>query len=149
MEMNKILFVLLLMLPFVVGTTQDVKFAVRGSFGHPVTKEALTQVGALGDIVAYYPRQWITNYVSTEIQATSKGSTIIATSKSEMLTDAQKDLLIGADLGTNIVIKVNYNYANSTTGQLDLRTMQYTATVVPEIQAEYIGGYEQMTQYFL
>ena len=52
-----------------------------------------------------------------------------------------------ADLGTDVVIDVTYKQVNAITDNLDIRKMHISYTVIPEIEAEYLGGYEQMKKY--
>ena len=68
-------------------------------------------------------------------------------SVNETLSPEQKDLLATADLGTDVILEVAYRYKNSAIDQIDVRNMLVTQTVVPEMEAQYIGGKEQLKEY--
>ena len=50
-------------------------------------------------------------------------------------------------MGSNIIVDVNYKYKNPVTNEINIHTMHAAVTLVPEIEAEYIGGYEQLRKY--
>jgi TonB family protein len=101
----------------------------------------------MADIIPYYPAQWIMSYVSVEILATCDGKAMTATSASDTLSTEQKSILNTVDLGTDIVINITYKSKNSVTNNNEISRMNYSATVIPEIEAEYPSGFQQMTQY--
>jgi TonB family protein len=72
---------------------------------------------------------------------------MMAASANDTLSAEQKNMLNTVDLGTDIVINIRYKFKNPVTGNIDMSVMNYSATVVPETEAEYPGGYQQMTQY--
>lgn len=51
------------------------------------------------------------------------------------------------DLGSEIEVKVKYNSSNSVTEQMEQRKIKVLMTVVPETEAEYIGGYLNLKKY--
>jgi TonB family protein len=138
---------MLLSLIMVSGFTQDLNYDVHGKYKNPVKKEVLNHARSMSDIIPYYPSSWVTNYISSEIEATYNGNTRLASGKNEILTEEQIRILNTVEPGTNLVIKIKYNYKNPVTGVLEESIMNYPATVIPEKEAEYAGGYEQMTEY--
>ncbi|MCU0370298.1 MAG: energy transducer TonB [Bacteroidales bacterium] len=145
--MKKILITPLLLLLLVTSFSQDLNFDVRGKYRHPVNKEVLNSARSMGDIIPYYPAGWITGYVSVDISAITDDRTLTASGINDILTEEQADLLHSATLGTDIEINIQYLSENSTTGKLENRKMNYTATLVPETQAEFPDGYFQLRQY--
>jgi TonB family protein len=64
-----------------------------------------------------------------------------------VLSTEQKNILNTIDLGTELVVDVTYTYKNSVTEDIQIHQMHTAVTVVPDKEAEYIGGYEQLTKY--
>jgi len=131
------------------GLSQDLSYEIHGRYKRPVLKEKLTTAETLSDLVNGYPSSWIrvNDYISTEITATNHGMVNKAMSVNETLSPEQKDLLATADLGTDVILEVAYRYKNSAIDQIDVRNMLVTQTVVPEMEAQYIGGKEQLKEY--
>ena len=133
------------------GIVQELRFKIHpayASYSSPVKKEKLTEARLLGDFIPGYPVNWISDYLSVEILATCNGKVMKALSTNDVLSAEQKNILITADLATDIVINANYKYKNSVTGHPDFRSMHYTTTLVPEIEAEFIGGNKKLINYF-
>ena len=127
---------------------QDSRFEVRGMFTHSVTKDKLKAARSMCDIVAGYPSSWITDYISVAISAVIDGNTVKAVGMNEVLNKGQLKMLAEADLGTDVVLDISYKSKNIITGNDEISIMNFTTTIVPEIQAEYQGGPEEMTHYF-
>ncbi len=112
-----------------------------------IKKEKLNEVKSMSEIIPYYPSLWIMHYVSGEITATSGGKVIKAIGSGETLNAEQKNILNVADIGSEIKININYQYKNAVTDNIENSTMHFSTFVVSGIEAEYPGGYEQMTKY--
>ena len=102
-----------------------------------------------------YPQenyQQILDVVGVEISATSNGKTLSAQNTSDKLTSEQKNILTTADLGTDIRIKIQFNYKNQSDDSFGSRSGikegVSTVTVVPDTEAEYPGGHKEITEYF-
>ena len=65
----------------------------------------------------------------------------------EILNEYQKDLLRTADLGSDISIHIIYKTDNSATREPMSSIIHYDVTVVPEVEAEYMTGTKELTQY--
>jgi TonB family protein len=63
------------------------------------------------------------------------------------LNTEQINLLSSTQLGTDIDIHITYQSKNSVTNHNEESRLNYSATIVPETEAEYPGGYQQLTQY--
>lgn len=129
------------------GFTQNLKFEVRPTYSRPVNKDMLVEAKTLVDINPGYPTAWVTDYVSTELSVTCNGKVIKATGINATLSDGQQNILAQADLGTDIEVDVNYNVKNSITGKINLDHMHFAMSLIPETQAEYLGGTQPLTQY--
>lgn len=137
----------LLLLVFVNGFSQSLNYEVHGKYEHPIKIEVVNKARYMGDIIPYYPVDWIMGYISTEILTTYAGHSFIAIGKNDTLSEEQKKELRNVDLGTDISITIMYYSKNSVTGNPDIRTMHYSATTIPETEAEYHGGKEQLAAY--
>ncbi|MCF8371589.1 MAG: energy transducer TonB [Bacteroidales bacterium] len=123
---------------------QELVYLVRGKYDRSITQERLKKSNSIHDIISDYPGTMITDYTSVEVLVSSKGKTIKALSPSHVLSQEQKDLFASAGLATELEINVNYKNINAATDAVDNRQMRISMTVVPEIEAEYIGGYDKM-----
>jgi len=145
--MKKIIITALLSMLIITGFAQDLSYGIHGKYTHPVKKEVLNNAATMSDIIPYYPVHWITGYVSVEISATRDGKEIMAAGANDTLTKEQKNILNEVDLGTELVINIKFKSKNSVTGNIYVDDMNYSATAVPETEAEYSSGNQQMTQY--
>ena len=151
--MNNALITLILSLHFITSNPQNLNYNVHRRYNRPLLKEKLTDAKYLSDFIPDYPKNWISNYISVEILANSYDQAMKAMSSNDLLSKEQKNILNTADLGTDITINVNYKYKNSATDDIENHTMNVSMTVVsetpvvPEKEAEYVGGYHQLTKY--
>lgn len=102
----------------------------------------------------FYPQQnynYMIGYVSIEISATCNGKVLTSQSKSDTLTTKQKNILNTVDLGTDISVKIKFNFKNQTENSLEsagnTKEGEYIVTVIPETEAVYPGGFKQFTEY--
>lgn len=145
--MKKNIIVLLLSLFFMNSFSQDLSFEVRGKYQRPVKKEKLQEARFVSDFIPGYPASWVSQYVSVEIIVTSNGNTLKAVNQNDLLSTAQKNLLNKAELSSDIVIKVFYKNKNAVTDKMVINQMNILLTVVPEKEAEYMGGYDELKKY--
>lgn len=145
--MKNTLVALLLLIPFFGIYSQNLSFDVHGKYSRPMQKEKLKLVSTMNDLSPGYPSSWITDYVSAQVSATCKGVVVTAEGLNDTLTPGQKEIMINADMGTDIVVSVKYKYTNTITGLPDIMAMNFTVTIVPEKEAEYRGGFELLKKY--
>ena len=105
-----------------------------------VKEDHLNKVAKLDDIISGYPTNWLTDYVSAEIQTKCNGKIKSAKGPNQILTAEQKNILRNTDLNSALEIKVKYRAKNSATAEMAIREMVFGVTVVPDIEAEYNGG---------
>jgi hypothetical protein len=102
-----------------------------------------------------YPQggyELIVEYVSVEIIANINGKEITATSTSDELNVAQKNILISLKQGDAIRIVIQFQYKNRTNDKItgnEIFDGGLVVTVVPEVVAEYPGGFKQLTDYLI
>lgn len=138
---------LLLCLLISTISAQELKFEVRPTYSQPVNKNKLTEAKTLVDINPGYPTAWVTDYISTELSVTSNGIVLKALGTNATLTSDQKNILVLADMGTDIVVDVKYHSRNSVTGLSNIELMHFSMSLIPEFKAEYQGGSRLLTQY--
>jgi TonB family protein len=132
---------------FTSDPAPELKYEVHSAYTRPIKQEKLKQATLLRDVVAGYPENWINSYVLTEISATCHGQVMKATSLGEVLSPEQKKILGMAELATDVIVNVKYNYKEPLTNAMENRDLHVLMTVVPETGAEYVGGYKQMHDY--
>jgi TonB family protein len=102
----------------------------------------------------YYPIENNTvklDIVSIELSGSCGGKVMTALSYSDTLTKEQKNIINTVDLGSDIRIKLSFTDKNLVKGNPGQSTKiqegYYTVTVIPEKEAEYPGGYAQISAY--
>ncbi len=131
----------------VPSSTKELSYNVTGTYKRPILREKLNNAKLIGDVIDGYPCNWITEYISVEILATCSGKTMKAVSRNQVLSLEQKNILKTVDLGTHIVINVNYIHKDAVTKETQAKKIDVTMMVIPEVQAEYNGGYDQLMVY--
>ncbi len=145
--MKNSLAILLLVLFSIPGFSQELGYNVRGRYTRPVKKEAFRSAKFIKDVISSYPVNWITGYTSVEILATCNGKAMKAVSKNDTLSAEQKNILNTVDLATDIVINVEYTYKVPVTDMVENNRMHASMTIVPEVEAEFVGGHQQLMNY--
>lgn len=123
-------------------------FELKGTYLHPVKQSRLLAAKSLGDLSAGYPKNWLKEYVSAEIKSNHQGKFQKATSANDRLTAEQTNMIRGLGIEDEIFINVDYKSMNAVTEKTEIRSMNYSMTVVPETEAEFIGGFGSMKKYF-
>ena len=140
-------FSLLLLLPPVYGFSQDLSYDIYSANTNSITKVKLIGAMTFADICSGYPVNWIKEYISAEISTSSDSEIIKAESKNDVLSTDQMSILDNARIGTIITIDVKYKSRNSVTNIVETHNLNFTTTVVPEKEAEYSEGYEQLLKF--
>lgn len=122
-------------------------YLVRGKHVNTITLKGLKEAQSISDVIPNYPSSWIAEYISVEIIVNINGKEIKAKSKNDVINNAQKELFASFATISDVVIHAKYRSENSVKNKLDDREMNYLMTVIPEVQAEFIGGYDKMITY--
>jgi len=125
----------------------NLSYLVKGRYYRPITIEKIQKAKLVSDLIEGYPNNWITAYISVEISSSCKKVNVNAVSLNDVLNVEQKNILNTADVGTDIVITVKFNTKNTITNVLEKSEMNVSLTVIPEIEATYVGGYKGMIAY--
>ena len=128
-------------------TSNELWYEVRGSYKKRITKEKLTKALLISDIIDGYPDKWIGSYNFVEITTILDGKARKAFGVNEVLNTNQLSILKQVDLSSNVVIHVNYKYSDPVSKKIEKRVINVTLNVVPEKEAQYIGGEKQLVLY--
>jgi len=145
--MKKTFLTLLLFLFLKSAFSQELSFDVYGNHALPVTREQISKARTLSDINPGYPASWITEYVSSSVLVTSKGERVNAAGTNDVLNAEQKKILNSFDPGTDIHVEVKYRTRNAVTNEMVDRGMNFSVTVMPATEAEFLGGNKKMKEY--
>lgn len=143
---NSILTLILICLSSALYS-QNLTYEIRGKYKHSVKMDKVDSANSLSDFIEGYPSSWVKDYETVEIIATLNGITKKAIGKSEILNQEQKALLRSVELFTTLDINISHTTSNAATGKQELRVIKYSMTVVPDIEAHFVGGVEQMNKY--
>jgi len=130
-----------------IATAQELQFEIRGTYTRGVSKEKLHAAKTMIDIRPGYPASMIEGYTSTKISVITSGNSREATGMNETLNPVQQNLLKTAEVGSDIVVQIGYIHVNPVTLFPDMREMHFVLTVVPEVEAAYPGGYQELSTY--
>ena len=108
--------------------------------GRAISEEKLKNAQTISDVIENYPSNWITDYNSVTVATTVNGKTIEAIGPDDKLTNQQKQIFKTA---SNVLLVVQYQKENNK-NEIQNRQMNVSLVVTPDIEAEYIGGYELM-----
>lgn len=127
----------------------DLVYKVDSRYGNTITKEDLNKAKSIIDILPKRATERIVNYYSMNVsvlngeQAPDQGER----GMSELLTDAQIEVLKTVDYTTNIYVGSEYSQTNGETGILEDSYLTYYISIIPEKKAVYTGGQEALIDY--
>ncbi|HWY10019.1 MAG TPA: energy transducer TonB [Bacteroidia bacterium] len=129
-------------------TLLSILFFIPG-FSQSVKKEKLNEAKSFSDIVLGYPAalNHILDYASVNIQVSCEGKILSAQNNNDLLNAEQKNILSNADQCSDIEIKIKYS-AQTLGTDGTIREMNFIVTVLPDKEAVFPGGPEEMTKYF-
>lgn len=122
-------------------------YEIQGKYPRLIKKKLLNEPNLISDFIIGYPVNWVNDYTSVEILVINNGKTLKAKGLNEMLTSEQKNLLKMAEINSEILVNISYKSMNSITKNMDDGKVNIALTVVPELEAEYIGGYQKLKSY--
>ncbi len=126
---------------------RELNYEVHGTYKRPIKKSQFTDAKLVRDIISGYPTNWISGYVSVEISGICAGKLLKAKGLTEKLTPEQKHILNTIDLESDMIIHVKYMYSDIGKSKLENGDMHVEMTVIPETEAEFVGGHEQLIKY--
>ena len=125
----------------------DLKFEINKVLPSvSIQENKLAEINTVQDLNKQYPTSWVKEYISVDISAFKNGTKINASGKSDVLTQAQKELIQSADRNRDIAVNITYlpnnSLKNNTAKQYD-----FELAVMPVKNATYAEGAEQLIQY--
>ncbi len=146
-----ILFVAVLAFPFSGYSQENTDFDLTYEVNvvHPplaISKGQLTAAKTLQDLNRHYKSSWVKSYKSVEILASHQGEIKKIVSHDGQLTVEQKDFMDKADEDTNISIRILYLPDNNLKNN-ELKRNNFSFKIVPEQEAQFVGGPETLSQY--
>ena len=128
-------------------TNKELFYMVQRKSGRPISEENVANAKSLGDIISNYPSSWMDEYISVEITTIVGGKEYTKVGRSERLTKEQKQIVNIVKMGDQVAVRIKYKSKNTITGDLENHEMNINYTVVPLVEAEFVGGYEHMITY--
>lgn len=122
-------------------------FSVWAKYVHPITGEKLRMARSMQDVISDYPADWIMEYTSVEIRTRQEDKELVASCANDVFNSNQKEILNSAELAQEIEIDVHFKSKNTITEIVEYREMNFVVTVVPEQQAEFVGGHDALIAY--
>jgi TonB family protein len=136
------------------GFAQNLNYEMSPRNILPITREEINSAKTLIDLNSGYAKNWITDYVSSEISVTYHGNLVKVITLNDTLNQEQKNILNMADMGSDITIDVIYKSKNAVTHRLEKNLMNFKITLVadsismlPKTKAEYTDGQQKMKDY--
>lgn len=123
-------------------------YEVRATHHRAVSAKSLHSAKTMSDFCIGFPKNWITQYVSTELVLTNGTKTERTFGKNDSLTNQQQQILKTAKLDSEIEITIRYMAENPVSHTVSVRTMQMAMTVTPEKEARFGEGYPSLAAYF-
>jgi TonB family protein len=127
------------------SVNSDLPYIVRRSFSKrnsvPITMKKLYNAAFINDVIKKPASDWITGYQTYEVSRTINGKEIKAASSNATLTKEQKQIFNSVSLGAEVLVSANY------TSNIVNKQINVSLVVIPEKEAEYIGGYDNMINY--
>ena len=110
------------------------------------SKAVLKEVETLVDLNPYYKPSWIREFISVEVMAFHDGKMKKAVNQDNTLSKEQKEVINGADIGTEVSVDIQYIPENNLI-QNDQKDFHFTLTFDPENEAKYPGGQQALNDY--
>jgi len=117
-------------------------------FGRIINKRLLISANTIDELVQHYPTSLIKEYDNVWIKSSLKEKNISLMSESHELSLEQKSLFKHATIGESFEIVINYHITNPKTQEVQFERLNVGLTIVPEQEAEYTEGYNEMIAYF-
>ncbi len=149
MKKNQILLIVLLAIgcAFNSFAQHDLKFEINKVLPFiSIQENKLDQINTLTDLDKRYPASWVRAYISVEISAYKNGIQTKASGISDVLNQAQKELIRLADLSSDIAVIVTYIPNNSLKNN-PAKQYDFKVTIMPDKNAIYSEGAAQLIQY--
>jgi TonB family protein len=132
--------------------SQSSRDALAGRYTPPIKKEKINELKTIYDLIPNCPGHWNTflDYVAIEVSSICNGEVKFGISSNAILTHEQKEVIKNAETSADITIKIKFRHKDtlSVIGDYGKNlVMNYRTTVVPQVEAEFPGGYKELDTY--
>lgn len=150
--MKSVLIALCLFISYQLSAQSDIGF----DFSYDVQQvyeplslspEEVSSASTIQDLNQYYKPSWIKKFISVKVEGITDGEVKQAITSDDQLSKDQKQLISGADIGTQIKVTVNYIPDNNLK-QNDPKVYDFAFRVNPTHRAVYKDGNDKMLEYF-
>ena len=146
--MKTLFLTIVLTLAFVSTFSQKLNYELRGTYVNGIRKDKLKEAGFVQELLPYATGPWLMTYVATELIVRCDGNTIIAKGFCDSLSSEQKSMLQNVEQGSEIELNIQFRYNKNLIPDLVYNDrVHYTATVVPDTEAQFAEGYAEMIKY--
>lgn len=135
--------------PVFMNNSHEMMFDMNPKYSPALVKEKLINARLLSEIIPNYPVNWITSYISVELQTNQNGHLVKGISKNEVLNEEQKNMLKNLKVSDDLLVKVDYTYLDPATKEVQNNHMKVTLCITPDINAHFEGGRDRMKQYLM
>ena len=126
------------------SSTVEIPIDVGNRFNNTITKSELTNYETIFDLIPDIEMYDNLTYFDTEVTHLIGFEKISQFSDDIQLTDEQKDLIKGLDYSDNYVVISKYKRKQEESGNPKEDYLSYFITIVPETQAQYEGGLDEL-----
>ena len=122
-------------------------FNVRGVYKEGTTQSDLANALTISDLISEFSTKVKTFKTIIQVADAQQTNKRIANGTDENLTAEQIALIKSANLEDEVTIVVNFNATNVINGKVEERELHIRLTVIPEIEAEYATGNDELVNY--
>jgi len=143
-EIRNILLTLVLCHFALLSISQEIVFGIVPC-GQSIQKQKASAARLIMDINPNFPTSWIKEYVSVDLSVTSNGQILKAKGSGFQLNSEQQHILKQADTGSDIQVAIKYYPENNL--PKEVKEMNFTFLIAPDVDAEFPGGRQSMKAY--
>lgn len=114
-------------------------------YSRVIKKEKISDIKELSDINPRFPASWIREYVSVNLSVIQNGRILTAEGTGFELNKAQLQILKMGETGADISVAINY-YPNNNLPK-EVKEMDFTFAIAPDIDAQFQGGKAELQAY--
>ena len=109
-------------------------------------RENLEKAESVVNLNPYYKPSWVREFISVEVWAIHDGKIVKSVHQNDVLSQEQKDLMLTADTGEEMKIKINYMPENSLRDN-EAKVFDFSFTLDPDYPATFPDGKKALYQY--
>lgn len=123
---------------------EELFLKVDSRFINTITKENLHEAKSVVDIYPSRATEFALEFNSIELHVNQNGEETMEYGENEDLNDAQLNLIKTTGYHTNLQLNSYVQLKNPTSGLLETKHLTYAISVVPEKQAQYLEGQNEL-----